>query len=83
MTGGSTSGGTFFIAPATFSRTSLAASLRSRSSTNRTVIVAAPSVMRADISSMPETPLIASSIGSTTDGRHLVGAGAGQRAARR
>ena len=55
------------------------ASLRSRSSTKRTVIVAVPSLMRAEISSMPETPLIASSIGSTTDGRHLVGAGAGQR----
>ena len=41
MTGGSSSGGTFLIALATFSRTSLAASLRSRSSTNRTVIVAA------------------------------------------
>ncbi len=67
MTGGSTSGGTFFIALATFSRTSLTASLRSRSSTKRTVIIALPSVMRADISSMPETPLIVCSIGSTTD----------------
>ena len=67
MTGGSSCGGTFFIAPATFSRTSLAASLMSRSSTNRTVIVALPSLMRADISSMPETPLSVSSIGSTTD----------------
>src|SRR5262249_30333340 len=67
MTGGSSSGGTFLIAPATFSRTSLAASFRSRSSTKRTVIVPPPSLMRADISSMPETPLIASSIGSITD----------------
>ena len=67
MTGGSTCGGTFFIALATFSRTSFAASLMSRSSTKRTVIVALPSVMRADISSMPETPLSVSSIGSTTD----------------
>ncbi len=67
MTGGSTCGGTFFIALATFSRTSLAASLMSRSSTKRTVIIALPSVMRADISSMPETPLSVSSIGSTTE----------------
>ena len=37
-------GGSCRIAPATFSRTSLAASLRSRSSTNLTVIVALPSV---------------------------------------
>jgi len=67
ITGGSSSGGTRLIAPATFSRTSLAASFRSRSSTNRTVIVPPPSLMRAEISSMPETPLIASSIGSMTD----------------
>ena len=67
MTGGSSSGGTLLIAPATFSRTSLTASLRSRSSTNRTVMLALPSLMRAEISSMPETPLIACSIGSTTD----------------
>ena len=40
MIGGSTSGGTFFIAPATFSRTVLAASSRSRSSRNRTVMLA-------------------------------------------
>ena len=67
MTGGSSSGGMFRMAPATFSRTSLAASLRSRSRTNRTVICARPSAMRAWISSIPETPLIACSIGSTTD----------------
>src|SRR6478672_9450859 len=67
MTGGSSSGGTLLIAPATFSRTSLTASLRSRSRTNRTVTLALPSLMRAWISSMPETPLIACSIGSMTD----------------
>ncbi len=67
MTGGSSVGGTFRIAPATFSRTSFAASLRSRSSTKRTVMLPRPSLMRAEISSMPETPLMASSIGSTTD----------------
>ena len=39
MIGGSTCGGTFRIAPATFSRTALAASSRSRSSTNRTVML--------------------------------------------
>ena len=38
MTGGRSSGGTLLIALATFSRTSLAASLISRSSTKRTVI---------------------------------------------
>ena len=54
------------MALATFSRTSLAASLISRSSTNRTVICPRPSAMRAWISSMPETPLIACSIGSMT-----------------
>ncbi len=47
MTGGSSSGGALSIALATFSRTSLAASLRSRSRTNRTVIQAVPSEMRA------------------------------------
>src|SRR3954466_3151028 len=67
MTGGSSSGGTILIAAATFSRTSLAASFRLRSRTKRTVIVPPPSLMRADSSSMPETPLIASSIGSITD----------------
>ena len=67
ITGGSSCGGTFFIALATFSRTSLAASLRSRSRTKRTVIDALPSFIRADSSSMPATPLSASSIGSTTD----------------
>ncbi len=67
ITGGSSSAGTLLIAPATFSRTSLTASSRSRSSTNRTVMLALPSLMRAEISSMPETPLIACSIGSTTE----------------
>src|ERR1051326_6787017 len=67
MTGGRSSGGTLLIAPATFSRTSLTASFRSRSSTKRTVMLAPPSLIRAEISSMPDTPLIASSIGSTTD----------------
>ena len=67
ITGGSSSGGTLLIAPATFSRTSLTASSRSRSSTNRTVMLPLPSLMRAEISSMPATPLIACSIGSTTD----------------
>ena len=67
MTGGSSAGGALRIAPATFSRTSLEASLRSRSSTKRTVSVARPSAIRDWISSIPDTPLIASSIGSTTD----------------
>ena len=47
MTGGSSSGGMFLIALATFSRTSLEASLMSRSRTNRTVIWPRPSAMRA------------------------------------
>ena len=67
MTGGSSSGGALLIALATFSRTSFAASLMSRSSTKRTMICALPSEIRAWISSMPETPLIASSIGSMTE----------------
>src|SRR3954462_1986132 len=67
MTGGSSSGGTPLIPAATFSRTSLAASLRLRSSTKRTVIWPPPSLIRAEISSIPETPLIASSIGSITE----------------
>src|SRR5437773_1768795 len=67
ITGGSSSGGTLLLAPATFSRTSLTASFRSRSSTERTVMLPPPSLMRAEISSMPDTPLIASSIGSMTD----------------
>src|SRR5262249_8121744 len=67
ITGGSSAGGMFRIALATFSRTSLAASLMSRSSTNRTVIEARPSAMRDWISSIPDTPLIASSIGSRSD----------------
>ena len=67
MTGGSTCGGRLRIAPETFSRTSLAASLMSRSSTKRRVTVALPSLMRcASISSMPEMLLSASSSGSTT-----------------
>ena len=67
MTGGSTCGGRSRIAPETFSRTSLAASLMSRSSTKRRVTVALPSLMRcASISSMPEMLLSASSSGSTT-----------------
>ena len=57
----------FRIALATFSRTSLDASFKSRSSTNRTVICPRPSAIRAWISSIPDTPLIASSIGSTTE----------------
>ena len=67
ITGGRSWGGTTFMALATFSRTSFAASLMSRSSTNRMVIVALPSFMRADTSSMPAMPLSVSSIGSTTD----------------
>ena len=67
MTGGSICGGTYRIALATFSRTSLTASLMSRSSTNLMVIAALPSVMRvAESSSTPDMPLSASSIGSTT-----------------
>src|ERR671935_204460 len=53
ITGGSSSGGTLLIAPATFSRTSLTASFRSRSRTKRTVILALPSLMRADMSRAP------------------------------
>src|SRR6266511_1538641 len=67
ITGGSNSGGTLLIAPATFSRTSLTASFRSRSRTNRTVMLPLPSLIRAEISSMPATPLMACSIGSITD----------------
>ena len=67
ITGGRSSGGTLLIAAATFSRTSLTASLRSRSRTKRTVMLPLPSLIRAEISSMPETPLIACSIGSITD----------------
>ena len=67
ITGGSSSGGTALTAPATFSRTSLTASFRSRSSTKRTVMLPRPSPIRAEISSMPDTPLIACSIGSITD----------------
>ena len=68
MTGGSICGGTLGIAADTFSRTSLAASLMSRSSTNLTVICALPSRDALDcISSIPEMLLSVSSIGSTTD----------------
>ncbi len=68
MTGGNISGGTLRSALDTFSRTSFAASLMSRSRTNLTVICALPSEMRIDdISSMPEILLSVSSIGSTTD----------------
>ncbi len=68
MTGGRSSGGTELIADDTFSRTSLAASLMSRSSTNLSVICARPSEIRIDdISSMPEMLLSVSSIGSTTE----------------
>jgi hypothetical protein len=55
------------IAPATFSRTSLTASFRSRSSTKRTVTLGlALADARRDLVD-PETPLIACSIGSMTD----------------
>ena len=68
MTGGKTWGGRLPIAPETFSRTSCAASLMSRSRTNLTETCALPSWMRCDdISSIPEMLLRASSIGSTTD----------------
>ena len=51
----------------------------SRSSTNLTVMLALPSLMRCDgISSMPAMLLSAFSIGSTTARGHLVGARAGQ-----
>src|SRR5689334_9671205 len=68
MTGGSTSGGTPRMAPATFSRTSLAASSRLRSSTKRTVMLALPPACTLACSwSMPAMPLSAFSIGITTD----------------
>ena len=68
MTGGSTSGGTARMAPATFSRTLLAASSRSRSSTKRTVMLAEPPAWTLAWSwSMPAMPLSAFSIGITTD----------------
>ena len=82
ITGGSSSWGTRAIALATFSRTSLAASLMSRSRTNLTVMLALPSVMRPDvISSMPETLLSASSIGSTTELAISPGLAPGSRSA--
>ena len=67
MTGGSISGGTVRIAPATFSRTALAASSRSRSRTNRIWMLAVPPVLTfAVIWSMPAMPLRAFSIGMMT-----------------
>ena len=79
MIGGNICGGTLRIASDTFSRTSFAASLMSRSSTNLILIRALPSTMRCDcISSMPEMLLSASSIGSTTAVAISVGARAGQ-----
>src|SRR5215813_3489376 len=66
MTGGMTFGGSWRIAPATFSRTSCAASSMFRSSTNWTVIVVVPSVVRPRSSSMPLMVDRASSMGSTT-----------------
>ena len=67
MTGGSTCGGSWPIAPATFSRTSCAASLMSRSSTNLTVMRALPTPRRDSIWSTPATPLSACSSGSAID----------------
>ena len=66
ITGGRSSGGRSFIACDVFSRTSWAASLMSRSSTNLIVIFAIPSRSCAVISSIPEMLLSASSVGSTT-----------------
>ena len=66
ITGGLTSGGSSRTACATFSRTSCAASLMSRSSTNFSVMRAFPSRITAVISSMPEMLLSACSVGSTT-----------------
>ena len=67
MTGGSTSGGTFRIAPATFSRTVFAASSRSRPSRNCTVMLALPPALTLARSwSMPAMPLSAFSIGMMT-----------------
>ena len=80
MTGGSTSGGTFRIAPATFSRTLLAASSRSRSSRNRTVMLAvAAGVDVGRIWSMPAMPLSAFSIGMITAEVISSGAAPGSR----
>ena len=79
MTGGSSSGGTFRIALATFSRTSLAASLMSRSSTKRTVICARPfGDARLDLVDPRDA---ADRLLHRLDdrGRHLVRARAGQR----
>ena len=67
MIGGSTCGGTFRMAPATFSRTALAASSRSRSSTKRTVMLPVPLPAFDVIWSMPAMPLSAFSIGMMTE----------------
>ena len=67
MTGGSTCGGRAPSAPETFSRTSCAASLMSRSRTNFTVMRAVPTPSRDSISSTPATPLSACSSGSATE----------------
>ena len=64
MTGGRTCGGRNLMALLTFSRTVFAASSRSRSRTNRTVIFPRPSLTFAVIWSMPEMLLSASSSGS-------------------
>jgi hypothetical protein len=79
ITGGSSSGGTLLIAPATFSRTSLTASFRSRSSTNRTVMLPLPSLMRAG--NLVDARDAADRLLHRLDHRRrdLVGAGAGQR----
>ena len=66
-TGGSVSGGTVRIAPATFSRTALAASSRLASRTNRIWMLALPPALTfAVIWSMPAMPLRAFSIGMIT-----------------
>ena len=80
MIGGSTSGGTFRIAPATFSRTVFAASSRSRSSRNRTVMLAVPPALTLARSwSMPAMPLSAFSIGMMTAEVISSGAAPGSR----
>jgi hypothetical protein len=66
ITGGRMFGGSWRIAPDTFSRTSWAASSMSRSSTNLAVILVVPSVVMADSSSRPDSVESASSIGITT-----------------
>src|SRR5262245_13319840 len=66
MIGGWTSGGRSRIACATFSRTSCAASLMSRSRTNLIVSRTFPSRMSVWISSIPEIVLSDCSVGSAT-----------------